>query len=98
MSKKLIIFGPWCGEFCYELSWWIPEIRKLRYENFKDYDAFVFGYNGRKITMGFSKDGYQLSHQNGLNGMVFKDSLPQTVNKFQLVTFMYYEGTWRSLI
>ena len=27
MNKKLIIFGPWCGEFCYELSWWIPEIR-----------------------------------------------------------------------
>ena len=30
MNNKLIIFGPWCGEFCYELSWWIPEIRKVR--------------------------------------------------------------------
>jgi len=58
MSKKLIIFGPWCGEFCYELSWWIPEIRKLRYENFKDYDAFVFGYNGRKILYEDFSDKY----------------------------------------
>jgi hypothetical protein len=49
MNKKLVIFGPWCGEFCYELSWWIPEIRKLRKENFKDCDAFMVGYNGRKV-------------------------------------------------
>ena len=49
MNKKLVIFGPWCGEFCYELSWWIPEIRKLRKENFRDYDAFMVGYNGRKV-------------------------------------------------
>lgn len=49
MSKKLIIFGPWCGEFCYELSWWIPEIRFARNEQFKDYDAIAVGFNGRKV-------------------------------------------------
>lgn len=49
MSKNLIIFGPWCGEFCYELSWWIPEIRKQRNDNFKDYDAFMVGHDGRKV-------------------------------------------------
>jgi len=49
MNKKLIIFGPWCGEFCYELSWWIPEIRKKRYEDFKDYDAIAIGPEGRKV-------------------------------------------------
>jgi len=56
--KKLVIFGPWCGEFCYELSWWIPEIRKLRNENFKDYDAFMVGYNGRKILYDDFIDNY----------------------------------------
>ena len=48
MNKKLIIFGPWCGEFCYELSWWIPEIRKQRNDNYKDHDAFMVGFEGRK--------------------------------------------------
>ena len=49
MSKKLVIFGPWCGEFCYELSWWTPEIRKLRNNQFKDWDAMAVGFDGRKI-------------------------------------------------
>ena len=49
MNKKLIIFGPWCGEFCYELSWWIPEIRQRRMQDFTDHDAFAVGFEGRKI-------------------------------------------------
>ena len=49
MNKKLIIFGPWCGEFCYELSWWIPEIRKVRNTDFKDWDAIAIGFDGRKV-------------------------------------------------
>ena len=49
MNKKLIIFGPWCGEFCYELSWWIPEIRKKRNTDFKDWDAIAVGFDGRKV-------------------------------------------------
>ena len=49
MNKKLIIFGPWCGEFCYELSWWIPEIRKVRYTEFEDWDAIAIGFDGRKV-------------------------------------------------
>ena len=36
MNKKLIIFGPWCGEFSYELSWWNPECRELRKTKYKD--------------------------------------------------------------
>ena len=43
MNNKLVIFGPWCGEFCYELSWWIPEIRKRSKEDFNGYDVFVVG-------------------------------------------------------
>tara|TARA_R110002012_G_scaffold201465_2_gene370384 strand:+ start:3607 stop:4572 length:966 start_codon:yes stop_codon:yes gene_type:complete len=58
MNKKLIIFGPWCGEFCYELSWWIPEIRKRRNEDFKDYDAFAVGFDGRKILYKDFTDKY----------------------------------------
>lgn len=58
MKKDLVIFGPWCGEFCYELSWWIPEIRKQRNENFKDYDAFAVGYEGRKVLYQDFTDNY----------------------------------------
>ena len=49
MNNKLVIFGPWCGEFCYELSWWIPEIRKRSKEDFNGYDVFVVGYEGRSF-------------------------------------------------
>ena len=38
----MVIFGPWCGEFCYELSWWVPEIRKVRNTDFKDLDKTIF--------------------------------------------------------
>ena len=60
MNKKLIIFGPWCGEFCYELSWWIPEIRKVRNEQCtnKDWDAIAIGFDGRKILYEDFTDAY----------------------------------------
>lgn len=47
--RKLIVFGPWCGEFCYELSWWIPEIRKIKNDNYSDWDAIAVGFNGRQV-------------------------------------------------
>ena len=49
MSNKLVIFGPWTGEFSYELQWWIPEIRKQRLERYADFDAFAVGFEGRKV-------------------------------------------------
>ena len=58
MNNKLIIFGPWCGEFCYELSWWIPEIRKVKNEQFKDWSAIALGFNGRKILYEDFTDAY----------------------------------------
>ena len=48
MKDKVIIFGPWCGEFSYELSWWNPGIRKIRKEKYKDYYAVHIGYRGRR--------------------------------------------------
>ena len=46
--KKVVIFGPWCGEFSYELSWWNPGIRKIRNEDFKDYESVHIGFKGRR--------------------------------------------------
>ena len=57
MNKKLIIFGPWCGEFSYELSWWNPECRELRKTKYKDYDAVHIGFNGRKVMYKDFVDG-----------------------------------------
>ena len=47
MDKKVIIFGPWVGEFSYELSWWNPECRKIRNDHFKDCYAVHLGFGGR---------------------------------------------------
>ena len=47
-EKKVIIFGPWCGEFSYELSWWNPEIRKVRNDDFKNWHAVHVGFKGRR--------------------------------------------------
>jgi len=46
--KKAIVFGPWVGEFSYELSWWVPEIRKLRKQQFSDHTAIHIGFKGRQ--------------------------------------------------
>jgi hypothetical protein len=48
MSDKLIIFGPWCGEFSYEMSWWIPEIRSMRKNKYQSYTSLACGFSGRK--------------------------------------------------
>ena len=50
MDKKVIIFGPWVGEFSYELSWWNPECRKVRNEHFKDFYSVHLGFNGRRVA------------------------------------------------
>ena len=50
MSKKVIIFGPWVGEFSYELSGWNPECRQIRNENFSDCHAVYLGFNGRGVA------------------------------------------------
>ena len=47
LSHKVIIFGPWVGEFTFEISWWAPEIRLLRNTKYKDYKAIHVGYIGR---------------------------------------------------
>jgi hypothetical protein len=48
-KNKLVIFGPWLGEFCFELSWYIPEIRKLKQTKYEGWHSVMVGFNGRKI-------------------------------------------------
>lgn len=50
MSNKVIIFGPWVGEFSYELSWWNPECREIRNKHFKDCHAVHLGFEGRGVA------------------------------------------------
>ena len=47
-DKKVVIFGPWLGEFSYELSWWNPEIRKIRNDRYKDFHSVHIGFKGRR--------------------------------------------------
>jgi hypothetical protein len=58
MSNNLIIFGPWCGEFSYEIKWWIPEIRKAKNEKYADWNAIAIGFDGRKILYDDFTDAY----------------------------------------
>ena len=59
MSKgKLVIFGPWLGEFCYELSWYIPRIRKLMNTVYTGYTSVAVGFDGRKILYDDFTDAY----------------------------------------
>lgn len=43
---RTIVFGPWVGEFSYEVQWWIPEIRQIASEN--DCKVVIVGYPGRE--------------------------------------------------
>jgi hypothetical protein len=40
------VFGPWVGEFSYEVQWWIPEIRQI-VSDFGGGYVVIVGYSGR---------------------------------------------------
>ena len=50
MKDKVIIFGPWVGEFSYELSWWNPECRKIKNDKYPNHHAVHLGFLGRKVA------------------------------------------------
>lgn len=91
-NKRLVIFGPWCGEFCYELSWWIPEIRQERYTTYKDYDAIAVSALGRKVLyndfvtgfIGYGEDlantlKYPATYGEHVNG---RDIIPNNLQEY----------------
>jgi len=47
LNPNIIVFGPWVGEFTFEISWWAPEIRLLRNTKYQAYKAIHVGYIGR---------------------------------------------------
>lgn len=48
MNKKILILGPWVGEFSYEISWWIPQVRELVLTKYSDYYVIALSSLGRK--------------------------------------------------
>jgi len=52
-EDKLIIFGPWVGEFSYEFCWWVPQIREIKNKLYTNYHSLAISFNGRQ---GFYKD------------------------------------------
>jgi hypothetical protein len=52
-ENKLIIFGPWVGEFSYEFCWWVPQIREIKNKLYPNYYSLAVSFEGRK---GFYKD------------------------------------------
>ena len=47
-EKRAIIFGPWVGEFSYELNWWVPEARKIRNDRFPSARSVAVSFIGRR--------------------------------------------------
>ena len=70
MDKKVIIFGPWVGEFSFEISWWVPEIRQLVNNKYQNYHIVHVGYEGRR---GLYKDF--VDEYIPFNSDIFKDIL-----------------------
>lgn len=46
---KLVIFGPWVGEFSYETNWWVPEIRLVKKTHYNDLKCIAVSSKGREI-------------------------------------------------
>lgn len=53
---KTIIFGPWVGEFSYEVQWWIPELRQIASET--KCKVIIVGYPGREALYRDFMDEY----------------------------------------
>ena len=46
--KNLLIVGPWIGEFSYEISWWIPQIREIIKTKYSSHDIISISHQGRR--------------------------------------------------
>lgn len=47
-DKEIVVFGPWVGEFSYEIQWYVPLIRQLSETTYKDCKIIAVGYLGRE--------------------------------------------------
>ena len=56
--SKTIIFGPWFGEFSYEVCLWAPRLRKICRHEYQDYHKIAVGYAGREILYADFVDEY----------------------------------------
>lgn len=46
--QPAVIIGPWIGEFSYEISWWIPQIRQMILQQFPHHYRIAVGFPGRQ--------------------------------------------------
>lgn len=46
--KNLLIVGPWIGEFSYEISWWIPQIREIIKTKYSSHHIISISHQGRR--------------------------------------------------
>lgn len=51
-----LVFGPWVGEFSYEIQWWIPEIRQIASE--RPGKVVIVGFPGREALYRDFADEY----------------------------------------
>jgi hypothetical protein len=49
LNKKVVIFGPFVGEFGWELLFWQGWVRKVSRSEFRDYWKVAVSYPGREV-------------------------------------------------
>ena len=49
MEKEKVVFGPWYGEFNYEMNWYAPRMRRFVKDNHPNSHVISVSYPGRNI-------------------------------------------------
>lgn len=80
-KKTAVIFGPWVGEFSYELNWWVPAARKVRNAQFPKAHSVALSFIGRRGLYKDFVDEY-IEHPR-----YFQDSL-----KYPSMTYLVEDG------
>lgn len=76
---NIILFGPWTGEFSYEVQWWIPECRLIA-SQYPDNYKIAIGYKGRNILYKDFIDEYISFPENLNQFLTFPDCWSQRIS------------------
>ena len=91
MENKLIIFGPWVGEFSYEFCWWVPQIREIKNKLYPNYYSLAVSFEGRK---GFYKDftdGFVPLPESLTKTLRFPSCAAEFINGQHLIPSIFYD-------
>jgi ADP-heptose:LPS heptosyltransferase len=81
---KTVVFGPWFGEFGWELPRWNPACRYLANTKYKDWHKIVVGPKGHKIIYEFADEYVDIEDVEYVSNMYFADFKKGDPKKYKL--------------